>query len=55
MIVSNDFPFAIGFGAIEEIQELISEKTRGFSDKFKDIVLPPHVKDNFPKDRVLIF
>lgn len=55
MIVSNDFPFAIGFDAIEEVQELISDQTRDFSDKFKDVVLPPHVKDNFPKDRILIF
>ncbi len=55
MIVSNDFPFAIGYEAIEEIQELISEKTRNFFEKFNDIVLPSDFKYTFPKDRVLIF
>lgn len=55
MIVSKDFPYAIGEDAINEIQDLISEKTRDFSEKFKNLILPPHVKENLPKDRIVIF
>jgi len=55
MLISKDFPYAIGLNAINEVQELISEKTRNFSEKFKDLILPPHVKDNIPKDRIVIF
>lgn len=55
MLVSNDFPYAIGEKAINEIQDLISKKTRDFSEKFKDLILPPHVKDNLPKNRIVIF
>ncbi len=55
MVVSERFPFAIGDVAIEEIQQLISEKTRDFTDKFKDIIIPPEVRDNIPKDRIIFF
>lgn len=55
MLVSDVFPYAIGDEAIEEIQNLISEKTRDFSDKFKDLILPPDVREKFPKDRIVIF
>ncbi|MCF6365158.1 MAG: hypothetical protein L3J35_03055 [Bacteroidales bacterium] len=55
MLVSDMFPYAVGDEAIEEIQNLISEKTRDFSNKFKDLILPPDVREKFPKDRVVIF
>ena len=55
MVVSENFPYAISSVVIEEIQELISEKTRKFSDTFKDLILPPDVREKFPKDRIVIF
>lgn len=55
MIVFEAFPFAVGETAINEIQDMISEKTRGFSDKFKDLILPPDVKDKIPDDRLVFF
>ncbi|NPA44134.1 MAG: hypothetical protein GXO49_01230 [Chlorobi bacterium] len=55
MIINERFPFAISGIIIEEIQELISEKTRNFTDKFKDLIIPPQERDKIPKDRILIF
>jgi len=55
MIVFDSFPFALGETAVNEIQELLSEKTRGFSDKFKDLILPPDVRDKIPDDRLVFF
>lgn len=55
MIVSDIFPYAIGEEAIEEIQNLISEKTRNFSDNFKNLILPPDIRKKLPKDRIVIF
>lgn len=55
MIVFDAFPFAIGEIAIEDIQELLSEKTRDFSDKFKDLILPPGVRDKIPDNRPVFF
>jgi len=55
MMISERFPFAISSVAIEEIQNLISKKTRDFSDKFKDLIIPPQERDKIPKDRILIF
>ena len=55
MIVFDAFPFAVGEIAINEIQEMISEKTRDFSDKFKDLILPPEVRDKIPEDRIVFF
>jgi hypothetical protein len=55
MIVSERFPFAIGDIALEEIQQFISKKTRDFTNKFKEIVIPPEVRDNIPKDRIIFF
>jgi hypothetical protein len=55
MIVFDSFPFALGETAVNEIQELLSDKTRGFSDKFKDLILPPDVRDKIPDDRLVFF
>jgi hypothetical protein len=55
MIVFDAFPFAIGDHAIDEIQELLSKKTKDFSDKFKDLILPPDVRDKIPDDRLVFF
>ena len=55
MIVFDAFPFAVGEIAVNEIQEMLSEKTRGFSDKFKDLILPPDVRDKIPDDRLVFF
>lgn len=55
MIVFDAFPFAVGEIAINEIQEMLSEKTRGFSDKFKDLILPSNVRDKIPDDRLVFF
>ena len=55
MIVFDAFPFAIGDMAIEEIQDLLSKKTRDFSDKFKDLILPPGVRDKIPDNRPVFF
>lgn len=55
MVVSDRFPFAIGGDVIDAMQDLISEKTRDFTDKFKEIILPPDEQDKVPKDRIIIF
>jgi hypothetical protein len=55
MIVNESFPFTIGEKSIYEIQELLSEKTKGFMNKFKDLILPPHVKNNIPDNRFIFF
>lgn len=55
MIVFDAFPFAIGEIAIGEIQELLSKKTRDFSEKFKDLILPPSVRDKIPDNRPVYF
>ena len=52
MIVFDAFPFAVGETAINEIQEMLSEKTRDFSDKFKDLILPPDVREKIPNKRI---
>ncbi len=55
MIVFDAFPFAVGETAINEIQEMLSEKTRDFSDKFKDLILPPDVREKIPDKRIVFF
>jgi hypothetical protein len=53
MILSDTFPYAIGETAIHEIQELLSEKTKGFMKKFKELILPPEVWDHVPDNRFI--
>jgi hypothetical protein len=53
MLVSDTFPYALGETAISEIQDLLSEKTKGFTNKFKELVLPPDVKNNVPENRFI--
>ena len=53
MLILNHFPFAFGSYAIDEIQELISEKTRNFLNGLKDKIIPPEVRDKVPDDRLI--
>jgi hypothetical protein len=53
MILNDTFPFAIGETAILEIQDLLSTKTKGFMNKFKDLILPPEVRDKIPDNRFI--
>lgn len=53
MLIFNNFPFAFGSYAIDEIQELISEKTRDFLNGLKDKIIPPEVRDKIPDDRLI--
>ena len=55
MIVFDAFPFAVGETAINEIQEMLSKKTKDFSDKFKDLILPPDVREKIPDKRIVFF
>ncbi len=54
MVVNETFPYVIGEVAINEIQNLLSEKTKGFINKFKDLVIPPDVRKKIP-DKPFIF
>jgi hypothetical protein len=47
-------PFAIGKAAIEEIQELISEKTRDFLDGLKDRIFPVDIGKKVPNDFLIL-
>ena len=47
-------PYAIGEKAMDEIQEVISKKTRDFLDGFKDKVIPPEVRDKVPDDFLIL-
>ena len=53
IIFTDLYPLSIGEYAIEEIQELISDKTRDYLDKFKDKVIPPSVREFVPDGRVV--
>ncbi len=53
-LLLGNFPFAIGEKAIDEIQELISKKTRDFLDGFKEKVIPPEVRDKVPDDFLIL-
>jgi len=53
MLLGN-LPFAVGEKAINEMQELISEKTRDFLDGFKDKIIPPEVRDKVPDDFLIL-
>ena len=53
MVILNHFPFALGSFAIDEVQELISEKTRNFLNGLKDRIIPPEVRDKVPDDRLI--
>lgn len=53
MMVNDTFPYALGEAAITEIQALLSEKTKGFTNKFKELVMPPDVKNNVPENRFI--
>lgn len=53
MLLVN-IPFAIGEKAINEMQELISEKTRNFLDGFKDKIIPPEIRDRVPDDFLVL-
>jgi len=53
-LLTNNLPFAIGGKAINELQEVISKKTRDFLDKFKDKVIPPSLRDKVPDDFLIL-
>ena len=53
MMLGN-LPFAVGEKAINDMQELISEKTRNFLDGFKDKIIPPEVRDKVPDDFLIL-
>jgi hypothetical protein len=49
-LLLENLPFAIGQQAIEELQELLSNKTRDFLDGFKDKIFPVDIRDKIPDD-----
>ena len=53
MIIADNLPIALGDKAINEIQELISEKTKDFLDGFKDKVFPPDIREKIPDDKLI--
>ncbi|MFN8255205.1 MAG: hypothetical protein U0W24_05915 [Bacteroidales bacterium] len=53
-LLMGNLPFAVGEKAIDEIQELISKKTRDFLDRFKETVIPPGIKDKVPDDFLIL-
>ena len=53
-LLTGNLPFAVGEKAIDEIQELISKKTRDFLDHFKETIIPPGVTDKVPDDFLIL-
>jgi hypothetical protein len=53
-LLLGNLPFAVGEKAIDEIQELISKKTRDFLDRFKEKVIPPGVTNKVPDDFLIL-
>lgn len=53
LLLAN-IPFAVGEKAINEMQELISKKTRDYLDGFKDKIIPPEVRDKIPDDFLIL-
>jgi hypothetical protein len=53
-LMLDNLPFAIGGKAIEELQEVISKKTRDFLDGFKDRILPVDIRDKVPDDFLIL-
>jgi hypothetical protein len=47
-------PYAMGMQALEEIQDLLSEKTRDFLDGFKDKIIPVDIRDKVPDDFLIL-
>jgi hypothetical protein len=53
-LLTNNLPFAIGGKAINELQDVISKKTRDFLDRFKEKVIPPGVTNKVPDDFLIL-
>ncbi len=53
-LMLGNLPFAVGEKAINEMQELISKKTRDYLDGFKDKIIPPGVSDKIPDDFLIL-
>lgn len=53
-LLLGNIPFAVGEKAINEMQELISKKTRDFLDGFKEKIIPPGVRDKVPDDFLIL-
>jgi predicted nucleic acid-binding Zn ribbon protein len=53
-ILLDYLPFAIGGKAIDELQEVISKKTRDFLNGFKDRILPVDIRDKVPDDFLIL-
>lgn len=53
-LLLGNIPFAVGEKAINEMQELISKKTRDYLDGFKEKVIPPGVSDKVPDDFLIL-
>jgi hypothetical protein len=53
-LLLENLPFAIGGKAIEELQDVLSEKTRDFLDGFKDRILPVDIRDKVPDDFLIL-
>jgi hypothetical protein len=53
-LLLDNLPFAIGEKAIEEIQEVISKKTRDFLGGFKDKILPVDIRGKVPDDFLIL-
>ena len=43
-----------GEKAINEMQDLISKKTKDFLDGFKDKIIPPEIRDKVPDDFLIL-
>jgi hypothetical protein len=53
-LLLDNLPFAIGEKAIDELQEVLSKKTRDYLDGFKDRVLPVDIRDKVPDDFLIL-
>jgi len=52
-IMYGSLPFAIGGAIADEMQELLSKKTKETLDGLKDLIYPPEIWDKIPEDKLI--
>lgn len=53
-IVYGGLPFALGYEAADELQELLSKETKEILEGFKDYAFPPDVWDEIPDNKLIL-
>ncbi len=53
-LIFSGLPFALGAKALEEMQELLSKKTKDFLDGFQKEIFPPDIREKIPDGSLVI-